>query len=267
MKNILVLVHEDSGQEARFQAALDVTRALDGHLACLDVFAPPVTYADVYGGGEAAMLVEQDTREHQAENRKALESRLAHEDVKWSWQEVRGNPAAEVSRAAQLADLIVLNNHFEGNDDRDPRSVSTDVVMKSGRPVLAVPGTCKGIATAGPAMIAWDGSPPATNALRAAVPLLALASAVTFLEVGEPDSEYPATEAATWLSRHDIHARIFGDNDETDVAGTILERARRAGVTYIVMGAFGQSRVFERLFGGVTRSMLKESEIPLFLAH
>src|SRR4051812_13689734 len=28
MKNVLLLVHDDAGQEARFQAALDVTRAL-----------------------------------------------------------------------------------------------------------------------------------------------------------------------------------------------------------------------------------------------
>ena len=29
MKNVLVLMHEDAGREARFQAALDLTRALD----------------------------------------------------------------------------------------------------------------------------------------------------------------------------------------------------------------------------------------------
>ena len=41
MKNILLLVHDDPGQEARVQAALDLTRALDGHLTCLDVAAMP----------------------------------------------------------------------------------------------------------------------------------------------------------------------------------------------------------------------------------
>jgi hypothetical protein len=37
MKNILLLVHDDVGQEARLQVALDVTRALTGHLESLDV--------------------------------------------------------------------------------------------------------------------------------------------------------------------------------------------------------------------------------------
>ena len=36
MKNILLLVHDDHGQEARLQAALDITRAVEGHLTCVD---------------------------------------------------------------------------------------------------------------------------------------------------------------------------------------------------------------------------------------
>jgi hypothetical protein len=37
MKNVLLLVHDDPGQEARVQAALDVVRAIEGHLICLGV--------------------------------------------------------------------------------------------------------------------------------------------------------------------------------------------------------------------------------------
>lgn len=267
MKNILLLAHDDEGQEARLQAALDVTRALNGHLTCLDVFVPPAIYADVYTGGGTAVLVEQDIQQQAAQNRTTVEARLMREDISWNWQEVRGNFAPELARAAELADLIVLNSHFEGFAVTDPRRITADVVMKSDRPVLAVPDTSRGIAIAGPAMIAWDGSSPAAEALKAAVPLLRLASAVTFFELGEPDAEYPASEAAIYLSRHDIHAKIFGGNDEGDVAGQILERARKAGISYIVMGAFGHSRTMETLFGGVTRSLLTESDVPLFLAH
>lgn len=48
MKNILLLIHDDDGQEARLQAALDVTRSVGGHLTCLAiVVAPPVGGDDV----------------------------------------------------------------------------------------------------------------------------------------------------------------------------------------------------------------------------
>ncbi len=48
MKNVLVLLHDDAGQEARFQCALDLTRAIDGHLTCVDVAMLPVAVED-YG--------------------------------------------------------------------------------------------------------------------------------------------------------------------------------------------------------------------------
>ena len=60
MKNILLLVHEDNGQEARLQAALDVTRALKGHLNCLDVVIMPVVVGYDWGGYGTAMLLEQE---------------------------------------------------------------------------------------------------------------------------------------------------------------------------------------------------------------
>ena len=45
MKNVMVLVHDDDGQTARLQTALNLARALEGHLSCVDV-----TPTLVYGG-------------------------------------------------------------------------------------------------------------------------------------------------------------------------------------------------------------------------
>jgi hypothetical protein len=46
MKNVLLLVHDDAGQEARLQAALGIVRAVEGHLTCLDVIIYPMISAD-----------------------------------------------------------------------------------------------------------------------------------------------------------------------------------------------------------------------------
>ncbi|URK88788.1 universal stress protein [Rhizobium sp. RCAM05350] len=35
----------------------------------------------------------------------------------------------------------------------------------------------------------------------------------------------------------------------------------------IIMGAYGHSRIHERIFGGVTRSMIEGSKIPVFMVH
>ena len=46
MKNIMLLAHADDEQESRLQCALDVARAVEGHLNCLDVAATPIVYDD-----------------------------------------------------------------------------------------------------------------------------------------------------------------------------------------------------------------------------
>ena len=89
MKNILVLVHSDDGQESRLQWALDVVRALGGHLTCLDVAAPPIVYGDYVTSYTQAILLE-DSVAAERENRAKLEPRLAVEGVPYTWVEVSG---------------------------------------------------------------------------------------------------------------------------------------------------------------------------------
>ncbi|MBV5269708.1 MAG: hypothetical protein JZU55_07135, partial [Afipia sp.] len=87
MKNVLVLMHDDAGQEARFQCALDLVRALDGHLTCLDVSILP-TMADDYAlfGGAALLMADEESVERA--NRARMEGRLAVEGMPYDWLDV-----------------------------------------------------------------------------------------------------------------------------------------------------------------------------------
>ena len=89
MKNVLLLVHDDAGQEARLQCALDLTRAIEGHLACVDVAIMPRFMDDyVSSGGEGVLIAQEEARE--ARNRYRLEQRLTAEDVPWHWADGEG---------------------------------------------------------------------------------------------------------------------------------------------------------------------------------
>lgn len=267
MKNILLLVHDDSGQEARLQAALDITRAVQGHLTCLDVTIIAPMIDDGYGVSGGAMLLELE-RNTESANRKRLEARLAREDVSWEWIDVTNYLEPAIEGAAALADLIVVNREIDTLPLPDVRGVAAQLVVKSGKPILAVPDDIRAFDAAGAALIAWDGSREASAALSAAVPLLALAKAVIILEVQDGSVKDSAEQAAAYLSRHDIHARILQlPADGEAPADIILADANSGKFAYLVMGGFGHSRLVEALFGGVTRKMLKESRIPLFLAH
>src|SRR5512141_103513 len=89
VKNILVLIHDDAGQEARLRAALDVTRAIGGHLICLDVAVMRVLPGDGLGWDGGAMLLEEEY-ESEAANRTRLTQRLGGEGVDWEWIDATG---------------------------------------------------------------------------------------------------------------------------------------------------------------------------------
>lgn len=265
MKNILVLVHDDPGQEARVQAALDITRAIGGHLTCLDVAVTPVIAGDAIG--VTAMLVAE---EHRAEtrNRAHLQPRIQAEDVPFDWIEHSGYLGPTVLDAAGLADVIVLNRDLDDRSSPDMYGLVGDVLIRAGRPIVAVPRDTRGFDAYGHALVAWDGSPQADAALRAATPLLRLAATVTLLEIDDGSLRLPATEAATYLSRHGIHAAVRQERATFDLPSTIiLDTIDEKKPAYLVMGGFGHSRFAEAALGGVTKRMLHECTIPIFLAH
>ncbi|PEQ14031.1 hypothetical protein B2G71_05685 [Novosphingobium sp. PC22D] len=269
MKTILLLAHDDEGQEARLQVALDVTRALGGHLNCLDVIAPPVAIAsDDYGGVLTAAVMENERLDESA-NRARIEARLGKEDVAWSWHETTGFREEAIQEAAGLSDLVVLSSRLGAHAPPELRQLAGHMVEKLDCPVLAVPGDAMRLAVAGTALIAWDGSREADDALRHAVPLLRLASEVVLFVLDERGGAVTAEAAAEYLSREDVHVRIEEGHRQPGqmVYSEILDSAREFAADYIVMGAYGHSQVVETVFGGVTRSMLSQSELPLLLMH
>lgn len=267
MKNVLVLMHDDVGQEARFQCALDLTRALNGHLTCLDVAMLPVAIDDYGVFGAAATLI-ADEQAKEAENRPRMQARIADEEVPYDWTNVTGDFATSLRDASTMIDIIVVNRQLESDVYPDMFGTAAEVVIKSGKPVLAVPESAPRFNAFGPALVAWDGSREAEAALRAAVPLLQLAERVTILEIDDGSIKIAAFDAAEYLSRHGVKARILRKNSAMDIPSTIiLNDAEAMGAAYIVMGGFGHSRFAEAMLGGVTRRMLRESAVPLFLAH
>lgn len=265
MKNILLLVHDDAGQEARLQAALDVTRALDGHLRCIDVAILPAIAGDYYSGAANAMLLAEE-RERESANKAALTARLAHEDVAWDWADVTGAIAESVIAAATLADMIVLNRQLDDLPYPDMRGIASRILMQVRKPVLAVPDSLERLKL-DRALVAWDGRESAAATMRSCVPLLALAQEVEIFMARDGGERTEPVEAAEYLSRHGIHASVRTIDDRRRAPDELIaEEAERWQADYVVMGAYSHGRLMEA-FGGVTKRMLSRSALPLLLGH
>lgn len=266
MKNILLLIHDDAGQEARLQTALDLTRALSGHLNCVDAVQMPVM-VDSYAGSAMSMLLEEE-RTRESENKAKTQPRLVAEGVSWSWSDVTGDLARCVIDAARTADIVVLNRSLDSAPGPDMRYVATEVLRHSRALVVAVADSCRGFDASGKALIAWDGSERAMATMQRAVPMLTLASEVKILQVGETGAySIPAEDAAIYLSRHDINAEVQLAPAADSIAVAIRSEADRFGAAYLLMGAYSHRPLQEAIFGGVTRAMLSACSLPLVLGH
>lgn len=265
MKNILLLVHDDPGQEARLEAALDIARALSGHLACVDVTPYPILVNNSFFTlkDTAELLDEQDS---EAINKAVITERLSRDDVSWSWTDVEGDIADAVLAASNLADLIILNRALDDYPPRDMRDITSRVVAHTHAPVLAVPESAARFEF-DRALVAWDGGASAAAALRAAVPLLKLAQDVEIFHAREDAARLEVALAISYLARHGVDAtsRII-DRAGARADGLIAHECEAWGADYVVMGAYGRGRIREA-FGGVTKRMLSESKLPLLLSH
>lgn len=269
MKTILVPIEADEGQEARLQAAFDLARACSGQVVAVQV-TPFAAYA-VGDTGMGAFPVTSLIEAIDAERRKErteIEARLAAEGIAWEWHARDGDLVDSLAVLARLADVVVMNSGPFTAAASVKMSITGDVAIAAPAPVLVVPPVSRGVEFTGPALIAWDGSQEAGLALRAAMPLLRLASAVNILTVEEKRPDLRGRDAAAYLARQGISAEVIertdgGHSIETVIREVILE----TGATLMVQGAYGHSRLRQTIFGGVTRGLLGNAPIPMLIAH
>jgi nucleotide-binding universal stress UspA family protein len=174
-----------------------------------------------------------------------------------------------LQRELALTDLVVAG--YSATQGEGPWIGVLDEAMIDGRsPVLIARG---GVSLVGrPAAVAWDGSPQAGRAVRAAMPLLKKAAStlilqdIANLDEGERDHADPGL-LADYLERQGVAnvsaRRLVGDGREE-----IEKSANSAQVGLLVAGAYGHSRLRQAVLGGVTRTLLASSVGPhLFLTH
>lgn len=271
MTSILLHIHDDSGMESRLQAACDIARAMHAHIHCVQVTAmPSLMAAEVYGGAPMAPAVMAELNEIDTRMQVRLEQQLRREGVSWDWRQVHSDIVRGLLSAASLCDLLIVTLPAGPRRDMsDPPHVAADLAMGGRTPVLAVPQLARGIMLTGRALVAWDGSQEASAALRLSVSLLKQAEEVHVVTVEEAGKyPFPATDAPEYLARHGIKTQFHSwPQDGRTVEATLKAAIGVLKPDWMVMGAFGHSRLRELVFGGVTRAMLREVQVPLLLAH
>ena len=121
--------------------------------------------------------------------------------------------------------------------------------------------------------IAWDNSAAASRAVHVALPYFRAARNIVIacfdtVATVEGNVVDPGTDIAAWLSHHGFPVTISQfPTGGREIALCILDRAKEQGADLVVMGAYGHSRMIEAIFGGTTRTIMEQTELPILFAH
>jgi nucleotide-binding universal stress UspA family protein len=230
--------------------------------------------AEGYYGGDLVIedtkLIEAEAKKAEQEFQAAMTGCAAHPD--WMVAVTRFPLAERIAEATGNADLLVVGVAENGKDNAGSmRTVDIgDLVMRAGRPVLAVPLSVKHFEFRC-ALVAWKDSREARRALTDALPLLQLMDRVVLVEVTAASEQGPVqtglAKMVSWLARHGVEASsrlitaLGTDGDR------LLSIAEEEEADLIVAGAYGHSRFREWVLGGVTRSLLRGGKRCLLLSH
>jgi nucleotide-binding universal stress UspA family protein len=183
-------------------------------------------------------------------------------------QEV-GSPTECLLLEAPQYDLIVLGQQtfFHFATQNKPDDTLHVVVKQSPCPVVAVPPTLpEGRAV----IVAYDGSPHATRALHMFQALgldCAYDVHVVSVDAQQQRAACWAAQAMAFLHGHNIVAQAHTLVTSAAPAQVLLEQVQKLDAGLIVMGAYGRSIVWEFFGTSLTRTILQESPVPLFLYH
>jgi len=289
MKNILACLAGFPHDANALDAALLVGWPFDAFIEGLHVQPEPMKivtdaalqqFATFHGSREVVLSLQRKAAQRSAKAKQIYDSFLdrrlaahafgsAQTGVNASFRCVEGDPVATATAEARFADLVVIGR-APPEAQFSTEQIAT-ILVGCGRPLLLVPD--REIETIGRTIaIAWKEKAESARAVMAAKPLLRRAKKVIVISVEEHGSDAVACTAsaerlAAQLAHDGIHAEAHGFTSPRDAAVSLVNKAKELGADLIVSGAYSHSRARELVFGGFTRALLTDCDLPVLLLH
>jgi len=281
---ILAVTDGAPGTDAVMAAALDLGQRFGARVNLVHVANDPRDLLPYVGEGMSGTALEQVMAAVEANNarrREAVDASFKRlcgglrtvapaesvpaGEFAVSLEVVTGRQPEKIERHGRLSDVVVMPHPSLTEVDE---SASIDAALfGTGRPVIVVPeGTKNGFGRK--IAVAWDGSREGAVASCAALPLLARASEVVVITAREGEDVIEPGALTRWLAGHRIEAKTWAYTPgHESIAEGLLEQADHADADCLVMGAYGHSRLRERILGGATEGVLEKAKIPVVLMH
>lgn len=184
---------------------------------------------------------------------------------------ITGRPAEMILAETSRHDLTLLgrdaNFRFETQDhDRYTRD---RILRRAGKPVIVVPEQ-HAITSSAAVMIAYDGSPAATRALRSFADLrLARRREIHVVSVDDDGARAfeTASRGCALLGELGIRATAHNVVSSDPVGTALVARGARLGARMIVVGGYIPSPLARWMWGSVTHDVIERASVPVFVHY
>lgn len=273
IKSILVAFSGDAEGSGALRLALQMARKYDANVTAVVPHGPTYMEREYsrFMNAEVLQIVRSRDAAAVAELRAAFDARVAAEGpgIAADFLDLKARSGFTLAQCARSHDIVLMGRRAAEPGREHFGERPDEVALNCGRPVILVPASYRAARINDHALVAWDGKRAAARALGDAMQILETKSRVTVLSVGEG----PAAEAACGgvlglLGRHGIAAEpMVRRAGRGGVAATILDACRETGAGLLVMGAYEHNRFVEEMFGGVTRDILEDADLPVLMSH
>ncbi|MBB5575935.1 MULTISPECIES: universal stress protein [Rhizobium] len=271
-RSILTHFDIDAAPEKRATFALALADRFDAELLCTSAASPILLQETGLGFFSITDTLREEIKAIDARQRDLHERIMQNAPFRnhLEWRAMIADPTSFVTEQARCADLIILYHCDKGQACDYRRTIDPGtILLTAGRPVL-FPSMSMTPLKAQIIVVAWKDTKEARRAVADAMPLLKRAHEVVVLAIPEreTDQPYDLGDVVHYLAQHGVQGRcVVEPRQPRDIGTTIADIASEVGADLIVAGGYGHSRFREWIFGGITRSLLRNSSINLFLSN
>ncbi len=274
IKDLAVAYNGSDNADAAVDFALQMCRKYDATLTAIYAANPVRFEADV--GRWISDDIKETLRKAEIEVTKSIEASFRRRaastppssDLTFITEEGQANIV--LARQARYHDILLMGQFSAPGDAARPIRAG-DLVLRTGRPLIIVPHAYEVRPFQEYAVVGWDGSREAARALSDAMQILETKKRLDVVTVRAAGDKRPPAQAdaiVRHLERHGIDARNVALNASREGIGqTLLDYCSEHGPDVFVMGAYGQTKLREDLFGGVTRRIMEKMTVPVLMAH
>ncbi|MEZ2132341.1 MULTISPECIES: universal stress protein [unclassified Sinorhizobium] len=277
-KTILAILDTPDNCRVITNFAIAFARTFDAHVIGLHaetISAVPLVAPMEIPDPVAVQALQEMAHSETANVRNIFNSSAQGEGISFEWRSfstATGYGSAPLIESARSADLL-LAAQPDPSKSSDRQVDIDNFLFESGRPVLMVPFIIKEPKPIKRVLIAWNGSKEAARATFDALPFLKSADTVEIFSVdpAESSSQSPlmaGAEIAATLARHRVKATLKTAESGGLAASQIIEnRLSDNSIDLLVMGAYTHSRLWQMIFGGVTKTLLQSMTALTLLAR